>query len=165
MSLSLHLKDTVLEIKGSLDEQALNELPESIADSCRTFDLAKVSRVNSSGAAFWIRWWRKLQLDSTQITVKRLPSSFIRTLNSVDEMLPASWEIDSFFVPYVGKSDGVPEDLLFVRDTHFNKKEVVLPPLMSSPVDGRKLELDVDPERYFRFLMTRFPGLSIKSPL
>lgn len=165
MSLSIHFKDTVLEFVGPLDEQALHGLPDSVVGSCRTFDLAKVSRVNSAGAALWIRWWRKLQLDSTKFTVKRLHSSFIRTLNSVDEMLPASWEIDSFFVPYIGKSDGVPEDVLFVRDTHFNKKEVVLPPLMSSPLDGRRLELDVDPERYFRFLMARFPGLSIKSPL
>src|SRR4051812_47717224 len=95
--------EIVFQFSGAIDESASDALPAQI-ESSGVFDLGRVERVSSLGAAVWIRWLQKALRPETKIIYRHISPSFVRVLNSLPDMLPTSAEVESFYVPYSNES-------------------------------------------------------------
>jgi len=152
----------LLEFSGALDEASGERLPE--LNSARyVFDLSKVARVSSAGADVWCRWIRSQDKKKAQITLRKMPPCFIRVANVITDVIPKTWEIESFFVPYISAAQSASENILFEKDRHFSKTELVIPPKVQGEIEPQALEPDVHPAKYFRFLWHRWPEMNIKT--
>lgn len=152
--------------RGSIDENASKKMPQvpKNSDISIVIDLDKVLYISSFGADIWKRWMRA-EFDSTiyHVTVQRIPPCFIRVLNVMSELIPANWDIESFYVPYAGAADSAPENVLFLKEKNFSKTDLIIPPMVLSKIDDRKLQPDVHPAKYFRFLWNRFENIKIRT--
>ncbi len=147
---------------GAIDESSLLDL-KLPTDRPVALDLHSLVRVNSAGIQKWI-FWTKENLKAKAVSLRRINPSLARVASITEGLMPSTWDIESFYVPYVNESNSEPEDILYIRDRHFTARELRIPPVVSSTVTQHRLALDVIPEKYFLFLKMRYPGISIIVP-
>lgn len=150
----------LLVFSGALTESAVLTVDPTQLASRVVVDLQEVRRINSAGAQAWTSWLSKFSADQ-KIMFERLPPPFVQLASVVDGMIPATAEVDSFFVPYFDESRGEVENVLFVKDRQYSTTEVSPPEFLRSPVTNGRLEIDVAPEKYFRFLRRCYPRISL----
>ncbi len=142
--------ETLLEFEGDIDEDSV--FPEISRQNLPiALDLDRVSQINSCGIREWIRWIKPLG-KSTQFLLRNCPRVVIDQINTVSGFIPANTLIESFKVPYFC---GACEKMTMPS---FQTKEVVksgdllLPGTVPCADCKKDAEMDVIPERYFKFL-------------
>lgn len=158
----VNAETVLLEFSGALDESSGERLPE-LSSRRYIFDLSKVVRVSSAGADVWCRWTRGQEKNKAVISLQKIPACFIRVANVITDVIPKTWEIESFFVPYISSNQTASENILFEKDRHFSKTELVIPPKVQGEIEPQALEPDIHPAKYFRFLWHRWPEMKIKT--
>jgi hypothetical protein len=140
---------TVLAIQGVLDENT--EMPDFKFSKARDLmiDLNGLRAMNSVGVRRWIQWIHKFGRE--EIYFRRCPRVFIDQLNNVSDLIPKKSIIFSFYVTYFSERLEEEKNTLYVRGTHYEKGSLLTAPEVLD-ADGQEMEIDVMPEKYFRFL-------------
>lgn len=115
-------------------------------------DLRELNAVNSLGIRNFHNWISTVQCQRMRLLF--CPYVFINQVNMVKGFLPAKAEIESFFVPYFSDGTGEEKMVLLTKLLDYNKidgKIVVNPPELFDSL-GVKMEMDIFPDQYFKFL-------------
>jgi hypothetical protein len=112
-------------------------------------DLDGIKVINSTGIRKWISWI-KLQMDKT-IVLAHCPRIFIDQLNMVAGFLPNGAKVQTFYVPYYSDSTGSEKNVIFQVGKEVIDGQVKHFPQVTGE-DGKEMQLDVHPEKYFKFL-------------
>lgn len=106
---------------------------------------------NSSGIRDWLRWLRPAATQKgVTIQFFECPETFIQLANMISDFLPANSEVVSFYVPYYSEHTGETKKVLLTRGHEYFDEKVVIPELRDK--EGNAMELDVDANRFFKFL-------------
>jgi hypothetical protein len=136
---------TLVTFDGEVDETSdFSNLTD--LDGKVTFDLEKIERFNSEGIRRWVNFIRGLD-KVEELVLDKCSVPVVAQLNLIRGLKGKVW-VHSFFIPYICVESGEEElHLLFADDI----KDPSNPPMPESP-EGKTLELDDLPERYFSFL-------------
>ena len=136
---------TLVTFTGEVDETC--DFEELAGLSGRvTFDLEGIERFNSEGIRRWVNLLRGLD-QVTELILDKCSVPVVAQLNLI-RGLKGKIFVDSFYIPYVCLETGEEElHLLYSRDIEDPDDP---PPPRSA--EGKTLELDDLPERYFSFL-------------
>lgn len=154
--------EVVQEVQGSeLHLKFIGNIDESVAfpefDQAFSkihFDLEKVGAINSVGIKNWLMWLERLKGNAFHFS--NCPVSFMMQLNMVDGFVPKASEIHSFFVPfYCETCDKEFRNLMKSSDVLFDGSQLSFPGGEPSCDKGCELELDVNENKYFRFLLEK----------
>jgi hypothetical protein len=136
---------TLVTFDGEVDETSdFSELTG--LDGKVTFDLEKIERFNSEGIRRWVNFIRGLD-KVKELVLDKCSVPVVAQLNLIRGLKGKVW-VHSFYIPYVCVESGEEElHLLYAEDI----KDPSNPPMPKS-AEGKTLELDDLPERYFSFL-------------
>ena len=145
---------TCLKLTGIVDEQSnfpdMGEIKGAVS-----IDLGQVSSINSVGIRNWLVWFSTFDA-SASFVFQNCPVPVVMQMNMVEGFLPAGAVVESFFVPYYCESC---DDE--IRKNSKNGKDIILvggkaeikSPGHDKCEKGCELELDVNENKYFRFLV------------
>ncbi|KHD89296.1 MAG: hypothetical protein OM95_03965 [Bdellovibrio sp. ArHS] len=138
-----------LRVQGVLDEYA--ELPVVTVAENRDvlFDLQGFQSINSMGIRLWIEWLSGMKF--RLFFFRHCPKVFIDQLNNVVGFIPENSVIESFYVPYHSPVTDEEASILFRKGDHFMKGKILAMPEVLD-VNFSRMEIDVLPEKYLRFL-------------
>ena len=159
--LTKHSGKLVVTFAGQLTEESIIESVDAVGCKEIVLDLKRVASVNSSGVQAWIKWLRKLPSD-VQLVFENVPVQFVYHLSSVAGMVPRGSDLLSFEVPYFNAKTDEVEIVVFKKEQHFTARKFSLPARVGAQEDSKiVLTLDTDARRYFAFLKTFFPEISL----
>lgn len=139
-----------LEFQGDIDEDAI--FPDS-AETLKKIhlDLNQVSQINSCGIREWIKWTKTFS-SLSQVVLSNCPKLVIDQINTVDGFLPKGARIHSFKVPYFCSACDSLSSPVFKVEEVVKGGELQLPSTVPCESCKKEAEMDVIPERYFKFL-------------
>lgn len=121
------------------------------------FDLSGLKMINSSGISQWITWSQTLP-GYLNISVSNLPPIFVNLWNVIQDMVPSTWRVESFYLPYVCHETQQNRNVLLIHGKNFNNAGLIepLPPTVVLDPDTQLVwELDVSLSSYVQFLTNR----------
>lgn len=113
------------------------------------FDFLHLKILNSIMIRDWIQWSRSYSEEKWFFY--NCSPAFINQTNMIDRFLPRRSKIESLYVPYYSR--GLDEDVLVLltrEENYPSGNSVRLPEVLDSL--GEEMELDILPEKFFRFL-------------
>ncbi len=139
-----------LEFEGEIDEDSafpkITDLEMPII-----LDLDKVSQLNSCGIREWIKWIKPLT-KTAKFTFKNCPKVLIDQINTVNGFIPHGSIVESFKVPYFcGSCDQLTMQIFQTKEV-IQQGNLLLPETVPCSHCNKNTEMDVIPERYFKFL-------------
>ena len=134
---------TLVIFKGEVDETS--DFSELELSGKITFDLENIERFNSEGTRRWVSFIRGLKVD--EIVMVKCSVPVVTQLNLIRGLKGKVW-VHSFYIPFVCIETGEEELHLLYADDIEDPSD----PPMPEGQDGKTLELDDLPERYFSFL-------------
>lgn len=114
------------------------------------FDFTKVTTVNSMGIRFWIAWIHNNP--GVVFHFRNCPVCVVDQINNVSDFMPSGTSIESFFVPYYGEVTGEEKHELYVERVDFKRGQIPTVKLVEDSY-GNRMEIDVYPQKYFKFLL------------
>lgn len=148
-------KNYGVSLRGVFDDEAEFPSLQVPADAALHFDLEGFRAINSVGIKLFMEWVHGLAVESMDFA--RCPKVFVDQLNMVPGFLPGRAKISSFYVPYYNEETQEEVSALYHRGVHYRKPPDGPPQILPPQVSGankKPLEIDILPERYFRFLET-----------
>jgi anti-anti-sigma regulatory factor len=150
----------IISFVGEIDEDAKFDSFGSVNfDGLTTviFDLENVTLLNSCGLRTWISWVKTFP--SEIITVfRRCPQMIVEQMSILDGFVPKNSMFESFYVPYYCDDCDEEADWLAIRGEDFVagttdfKYSVSIKDDVLCPSCKKEMELDILPEKYFKFL-------------
>ena len=140
----------ILDFEGEIDEDAV--FPD-IDHQLKKINLklGHVSQINSCGIREWIKWTKSFS-SQAHLVLEDCPKVIIDQINTVDGFLPKGTRIHSFKVPYFCEAcDRLMMPIFQVKDV-VKDSELMLPSATACHTCKKEAEMDVIPERYFKFL-------------
>lgn len=135
--------------EGSIDESfsSFSDKPHQNKDV--RIDFAKVKSINSIGIRNWIHWIATNP--GVKFAFLNCPVCIVEQINNVKGFAPATTIVESFFVPYYSEETGEEKQELYVLGKDF---KVGAAPTIKNIKDstGKKMELDIYPQKYFKFI-------------
>lgn len=148
VSLTFETKETedghLIVFRGEVDETSDFSSIEDLKGKV-TFDLENVERFNSEGTRRWVKYIRELGAD--EIVLVKCSVPVVAQLNLIRGLKGKVW-VHSFYIPFVCVETSEEELHLLYADDIEDPSD----PPMPEGEDGKTLELDDLPERYFSFL-------------
>lgn len=115
-------------------------------------DLEEITAMNSIGIREFAAWTSSLQ--NAVIEFSHCPKFFVDQVNMIRGLIPARSKIVSFYVPYFNPQTEEEKRILYRRGLEYDgvgaEAKLNSPDVTGS--DGKPMELDVIPEKYFQFL-------------
>lgn len=136
---------------GNIDENA--SFTGAILDGTKdlVIDLDKVEAINSCGIRDWIQWLKSAPLDA-KIEYRNCPKVIVDQMNMIKGFLPANASVESFYVPYYSADSDKEKMILYRRGTDFSDGSVNIQDTYTDPETNDEYEIDVLPDKYFRFI-------------
>jgi len=136
-------------------EGAINETFNSFdftvnRDKSVRFDFNKVSTINSLGIRFWISWLHKNP--GVVFHFRNIPVCIVDQINNVSDFMPSGTTIESFYVPYYSEHTGEEKHELYVEKKDFQRGKIPSVKYLEDS-QGSQMEIDVYPQKYFKFLL------------
>jgi hypothetical protein len=142
----------IISLEGDIDEDSKFDQFEFSNEPILKFNLEKVNNLNSYGARLWTSWLQNIPAQ-TQVIFQKCSDVVVHEMNRNAAFIPPNAKIESFYVPYFSKSLQSTMKVLFIQGTHFTGADVhLVQGHLHDVVLGGDYELDVIPEKYFRFL-------------
>lgn len=152
--------DITISLKGTINEDA-KFVPLEGEDSKRLiFDLEQIALINSCGLRNWVQWMAK-ESPHSQVVYKKCPKQLVDQINILEGFMPRGAIMESFYVPYYCESCGFEENFLAKRGTDYKEgsadspEELTIPLVKTCPKCEARLEADIVPDKYFKFLKYR----------
>ncbi len=144
-----------IEISGSINEVFLHKSLQIPANKNVIIDFSKVTGINSLGIRHWIQWVRTYP--KSKYIFRSCPHCVVDQMNSVIGFIPEQCTVESFYVPYYSEESGEEVQVLYkLNQDYFENKGVVPKEVKDSA--GKKMELDIYPQKYFKFLSLKKGG-------
>ncbi len=140
----------VVALSGAVDEDAVFSALEVGSSSDVSFDLDKVTAINSVGIREWIKWLKEIP-STVKITVSKCPKVIVDQINMVSGFLPPGTVVESFYVPYYSEESGSEKMVLFVNGKEYKDGQINLPSEVKDD-SGEVMEMDIIEAKYFKFL-------------
>lgn len=136
---------------GNIDENAsfTGAILEGTKDL--VIDLEKVEAINSCGIRDWIEWLKTAPTDA-KIEYRNCPKVIVDQMNMIKGFLPANASVESFYVPYYAPDSDEEKMILYRRTIDFKEGNVDIKDTITDPDTNVEFELDVIPEKYFKFI-------------
>lgn len=133
------------------DEKAFADL--SIPENMELhLHLGQLRGINSLGVRAFVNW--SMTLKNPKIFIHDAPKCFVDQLNMISGFLPPQSRVRSFYVPYYSEGTGEEFPVLLSVGINFylfeGQWKFTFPEVMDSK--GQPMAIDIQPERYFRFL-------------
>lgn len=137
-------------LEGPINESFSAFNLQASRDKSIRFDFAKVTTINSMGIRYWISWLHNNP--GIAFHFKNCPVCIVDQINNVSDFMPSGTTVESFFVPYFSEFTGEEKQELYVLKRDFVRGQ---PAKVKEITDsqGNKMEIDVYPQKYFKFLM------------
>lgn len=133
------------------DERAFADL-DIPADLELHLHLEQLKGINSLGVRTFINWSSKLE--NSKIFVHDAPKGFVDQMNMVAGFLPPQTRVRSFYVPYYSEITGEETPVLLEIGINFylfdGQWKFSFPEVQDR--NGNLMSMDIQPERYFKFL-------------
>lgn len=144
--------DLFFQFAGAMDERTgLPALPEPLPARL-IVDLSGVNLINSLGCRNWVNWVKPFEKGG-RLELEKCPPPVVNQANILVGFLPPFAEVTSFFVPYFCEPCEHEEFVLVQAGKDYGPgQKLSMSPTRSCPKCGEVTELDVMPERYFKFL-------------
>lgn len=137
------LEGPINETFGSFDFKASR-------DKSLRFDFAKVTTINSMGIRYWISWLHSNP--GVLFYFRNCPVCIVDQINNVSDFMPSGTTVESFFVPYYSEHTGEEKHELYVLKRDYQRGQIAkVKEILDS--QGNKMEIDIYPQKYFKFLM------------
>ncbi len=147
-----------VSFEGEIGEEARFKPVEGIKTIL--LDLDKVTFLNSCGLRSWILWIKEVPRDILKI-FKKCPPMVVEQMSVLDGFVPQNSIIESFYIPYYCEDCDVDAKYLALRGEDFvgasvdSESEVALRDNMICPDCNKEMDLDILPQKYFKFLRYR----------
>ncbi len=141
----------VLVINGNIDEDAI--FPEiELGREEVEVDMGNVKAVNSVGIRSWLKWISPLS-EETVFVFRNCPKSVVLQMNMVEGFLPKTSRVNSLQVPFYSEDQDEEKDALFVvgQDVTIENGSILVN-FDTSKLGGEDWEMDVNENKYFKFL-------------
>jgi anti-anti-sigma regulatory factor len=139
----------IVEIEGSIDEDAVFDSVDLSVAGKIMIDLGKVNSINSCGIREWVKWLREKK-EGNEISLRKCPKVIVDQINMVSGFLPDGANVESFYVPFYNEETDNEKFVLFTKGKEYSDSEVNVPEVKDD--DGTDMELDVIEAKYFKFL-------------
>lgn len=137
-------------LRGHIDEEfEFTKFPVGDAQQV-IIDLDGVCGINSLGIREWLQWMASMK-NAKRVVLKNCPKMIVDQMNMVMGFLPANAVVESFYVPYFSEKTGEEKSVLFINGREFAGPHVTAPDNIVDK-NGDKMEMDVLPAKYFKFL-------------
>lgn len=147
----------LLEMGGSIDENAAFNRIEIGKARDLVVDLEKVTRINSVGIRSWMIWFNA-NARGKNLTFRSCPSIVVNQFNLVMEFLPSDARVESIFVPYYCENCDHQDAIILKEGSGFRFATADAPAQTHLPVNtpcprcGETMEPDINLQSYFGFL-------------
>lgn len=142
----------LLQLAGTIDEDA-DFTAISLQGASEVYiDLENIKSINSCGIREWIKWIGTIP--NVKLTYAKCPKAIVDQMNMVDGFLPASGQVESFYVPYFNEEAGTEKNVLFRYGVEF-KEGFLQPPSEVKDDSGNLMEMDVIEAKYFKFIKAK----------
>lgn len=140
----------LIEVEGDIDEDAM--FPDIAPEAKDLFvDVGKVTHLNSCGIREWIRWIKPNAM-THRFHFKDCPKVIIDQVNTVEGFMPKGSKVISFRVPYFCNACENVSSPTFVLSEVVKGDDLLLPGSVECKTCKKDAEMDVVPERYFKFI-------------
>ncbi|MBL7542966.1 MAG: hypothetical protein JNL11_04075 [Bdellovibrionaceae bacterium] len=119
-------------------------------DKSVRFDFQKVTTINSMGIRYWISWLHRNP--GTAFHFRNCPVCIVDQINNVSDFMPSGTTVESFYVPYYSEHTGEEKHDLYILKKDYNLGQVAKIKEMNDS-QGNKMEIDIYPQKYFKFLL------------
>ncbi|MCH2534802.1 MAG: hypothetical protein MK008_10210 [Bdellovibrionales bacterium] len=136
---------------GNIDENA--SFTGAILDGTKdlVIDLEKVEAINSCGIRDWIQWLKTSPVDC-KIEYRNCPKVIVDQMNMIKGFLPTNAHVESFYVPYYSPDADKEKMILYRKGVDFKENSVDIQDTYVDPDNNEEYEIDVIPEKYFKFI-------------
>lgn len=136
---------------GNIDENA--SFTGAILDGAQdlVIDLEKVEAINSCGIRDWIQWLKTSPADC-KIEYRNCPKVIVDQMNMIKGFLPENAHVESFYVPYYAPDSDIEKMILYRKGVDFKDDSVDIQDTYTDPDTNEEYEIDVIPEKYFKFI-------------
>lgn len=142
-----------IRLSGAVDEDFSFALTDFGNKKKIVVDVGDIDIINSCGCREWIKLMKSLKTD-VSLTFINCPKIFIDQVNMLKDFVPAGGKIESFNVPYYCEScEKITSKTFAANDLPNGYKDI--PETMVCAHCGKKAEMDVIPNTFFRFLVKR----------
>lgn len=138
-----------IHIAGLINESFLQKSLQIPLNKTVVIDFSEVTGINSLGIRHWIQWLRTYA--KSKYIFRSCPHCVVDQMNSVVGFIPDQCTVESFFVPYYSEESGEELQVLYQRNTDYFDHKTVTPKEVKDSA-GKKMELDIYPQKYFKFL-------------
>ena len=144
------LSSVTFFFEGSIDESFASFSLKPHPNKGVKIDFEKIKSINSIGVRNWIQWLSSAP--GVKFTFQKCPVCVIEQVNNVKGFAPLSTVIESFFVPYYSEETGEEKHELYLLDRDYKMGSTPNIKVIKDST-GRKMELDVYPQKYFKFIL------------
>ncbi len=144
----------ILKVHGFIDENA--EFPEisTLKAGHLVLDLEDVQLINSIGIRKWVLW---LQNSTIPVTLRRCAPPIIEQVNILLGFIPEGAVVESFFIPFFCEKCNKNVNVLVTEGADYtlpgaHRGKIEAPSSQKCKVCSSPLEMDVLPQKYFKFL-------------
>lgn len=139
--------ELVVELIGSIDEDADFKDIQGLAQKSISFDFNQVNMINSCGIREWIKFLESIP-QSTNVTYNNCPQIIIEQINMVHGFFRKGAAINSFYAPYFCESCNKEQKVHLKASDVKNRKA----PKVECPKCGSEMDFDAIETQYFSFL-------------
>lgn len=139
--------------EGSIDESFSSFSVKPHPNKMVKVDFEKVKSINSVGIRNWIQWIS--DVPGVKFTFQKCPVCIIEQINNVKGFATPTTIIESFFVPYYSEDTGEEKHELYLLGKDFQMGSAPNIKVLKDST-GKKMELDVYPQKYFKFILKGF---------
>jgi hypothetical protein len=145
----------ILELVGQLMGEEESPIPhvELSAKKRYTLELQNFKAINSMGIRSFVEWMKSFS--GIPLNLVSCPKFFVDQINMIVGLLPPHARIESFYVPYYSENQDEEQSVLYRLGTEYYLEgdQVKLShPQIVADSKGEAMEVDVIPDRYFKFL-------------
>lgn len=145
----------ILELAGQLMGEEETPIPALELNPKKRYvlELQNFKAINSMGIRSFVDWMRNFT--SIPLSVISCPKFFVDQINMIVGLLPPHARIESFYVPYYSENQDEEQSVLYRLGTEYflSGEHVKLNhPQIVADSKGEAMEIDIIPDRYFKFL-------------
>lgn len=142
---------TRIKIVGNIDASV--DFPQiTLVAGQLLLDLESFHGISSIGIRRWILWLDSLR--PKHLILEKCSKPFVDQMNNVQHFVPRNCTVKSFYVPYYSPMTEGETQVLYEHGVNYATQDAEISHPWVLDAQNNAMEIDVHPDRYFRFLKT-----------
>lgn len=150
----------IISFSGEIGEDAKFTKQDFNDIKSTVFDLENVTLLNSCGLRSWIFWVKEIPQEVVKV-FKRCPRMVVDQMNILEGFIPPNSIIESFYIPFYCEDCDEEINQLAIKGEDYvlataeSESSVAIKEDVICPECNNEMDLDILPQRYFKFLRYR----------